>query len=101
VIHRHNPRSRAAYAWRRIQTGHVLAAKREPKNKHDRLAVALFHNDFPIGYIPASQRWVQQSLDEGDTLDVRVDTVEKSRADPNIPFIGLRITVIADTPRTR
>lgn len=57
-----------------IKDGDALVLKREPKNTHDRNAVAIFHGDVMIGYIPrAFNKELAKALDEGFEFEAVVD----------------------------
>ena len=44
----------------------------EPDNPYDPDAVAAYHHDFKVGYIPHDRAWLCRSIDEGDDHVVTV-----------------------------
>ncbi|CAN7333670.1 HIRAN domain-containing protein [Bosea sp. LjRoot90] len=89
-------RSRSRYAVVEIRPGDRLEVVRTPDHPDDPGAVALSHNGFPLGFVPRRHAWVGQALDEGDVIQIVVDTVAPSRENPQITFIGTRVHVLAD-----
>lgn len=69
---------RSTYARYEVRVGDILIPQREPYNPYDENAVALRHNGFHIGYVPQRHDWVAASLDEGDTLLVKVTEIKIS-----------------------
>lgn len=63
---------RAQYIRRFVQIGDRLTLYREPDNPYDPDAVAAYHHDFKIGYIPRERAWLCRSIDEGDEHVVTV-----------------------------
>ena len=92
-----NYEGRADYILRHIQAGSSLQLIREPSNRYDRQAVAVYHNNHKIGYIPRRKGWVSASLDEGDEHDVKVFEVDVDEGD--ILGIYIQITIARDGPR--
>lgn len=67
-----NGKSRGRYAFRRLRASDKLDLVREPENPHDSNAVAILHEGFHVGYVPARHNWVGRALDEGDTVVAQV-----------------------------
>ena len=63
---------RADYVAQHVHEGDSILLRREPQNLHNATAVACFHGDRLIGYIPARRTWVAHSLEEGDAHKVTV-----------------------------
>lgn len=91
-----NYKNRADYILRHIRAGSSLQLIREPRNRYDRQAVAVYHGTHKIGYIPRRKRWVQASLDEGDEHDVKVFEVDVDEGD--LLGIYIQITITKDGP---
>lgn len=72
-------RPRGRYAYKRLRASDKLDLVREPENPHDANAVAILHDGFHVGYVPARHNWVGRALDEGDTIVAEVTklTTEK------------------------
>lgn len=50
----------------KMQTGEALEMRREPKNKFDRQAIALYYDNVKLGYVPAEDNFMlSQLLDAG------------------------------------
>lgn len=68
--------------WPRAKPGQTLRLKREPDNKHDGRAVAVYWQQHKLGYLPRVENTaVAQMLDRGERLTARIARLEKS-ADP-------------------
>jgi len=72
---------------------------REPRNTHDPLAVAVYHDQQKIGYIPARTRWVAASLDEGNEHAVKVFEVDLDDGDMLGLYIDITVIKNAAPPR--
>ena len=63
-----------------IVTDKVLVMKREPHNKFDKFAIALYCDDIRVGFVPAAMNHVcSRLMDAGKLFVCRV--VSKSRID--------------------
>lgn len=91
-----SPRSRSRYAMVEIRPGDRLEAVRMPDHPEDPGAVALSHNGFPLGFVPRRHAWVGKAIDEGDVIQIVVDSIAPSRENPQVAFIGTRVHVLAD-----
>ncbi len=64
----------------RFSQDQTLRLQREPNNPYDRYAVALFHKDRKIGYIPKeNSRIIASLLDNGVVLEPKVRYFDESR----------------------
>lgn len=90
--------SRSKYAFANVRPGDHLMAVRQPNHPEDPGAVALVHMQFPLGYVPRRHAWVGQALDEGDEVEVKVVSVERSEDDPSVAYIPLNVTILKDGP---
>jgi hypothetical protein len=89
--------SRSKYAARNVAVGDVLRLVPEPENPDDRWAVAVIHNGFQLGYIPAWHDWVSVSLDNGNIDHVVVTAVKtKGWLFKRAVQIDIRIAVVDD-----
>lgn len=93
VRHKGANRSRARYAFAMVHAGDPLLLLREPDNPDDARAVAVHHQGFPLGYVPKRHRWVADSIEGGDRITASVTTIAPSRANPDVPFIGILLRV--------
>jgi HIRAN domain len=67
----------------------------EPDNQYDESAVAVYHNQTRIGYIPTNRRWVFKSLAEGDTHEIVAK--ELIYNDDDVPSaLAIEITITSD-----
>ncbi len=62
----------ADYVARHVHEGDAIRFRRAPQNTQDANAVACFHNDRLIGYIPSRRTWVARSIEDGDIHQVTV-----------------------------
>jgi hypothetical protein len=61
----------------RLAVGGRLRLVREPDNPHDPLAVAIYHQDDRIGYVPRERnRGIADRLDRGAPLDCRITAID-------------------------
>ena len=58
---------RAEYVTEHVREGDAIELRRDRSNEFDENAVACYHRDRLIGFIPSSKTWVCKSIDEGDT----------------------------------
>ena len=55
----------------------VLRMIRQPNNKHDELAIAIYHNDLQIGWVPQQLNAViSRLMDAGKEFFCRIESVE-------------------------
>ena len=89
---------RGRYALRRVRLGDELELDLEPDNADDPRAVAIYHGDFHLGYVPERHDWVAESLNKGDTLLVIVTAIEISGflSFRRVTNLLITISVIAD-----
>jgi hypothetical protein len=86
---------RLPYILANVREGDVLELLPEPKNQYDDKAVAVFHEGYKIGYIPANKRWVSKSIAEGDEHEVIAQELVTDD-DSNPTAISITITIIED-----
>jgi len=59
--------------WYRLRVGQPLRLQREPRNRFDQRAVALYWCEHKLGYLPRTEnRVVASLLDQGQTLSARI-----------------------------
>lgn len=59
--------------WPQIRVGDELTLRREPDNRHDRLAIRVDWQGHQLGYLPRAQNRVPaEAMDRGDRLRARV-----------------------------
>lgn len=79
-------------AWFHLRPGQPLHLVREPYNRHDPRAVAVYWRETKLGYVPRTENTaVAQLLDRGQTLEARIVALKQ---DPN-PWRRLRFAVTA------
>ncbi|MFT3672041.1 HIRAN domain-containing protein [Aestuariivirga sp.] len=86
---------RLDYILENIREGDELDLWEEPDNPYDHQAVAVLHGDTRIGYIPASKRWVWESLQEGDAHEVTADGLIMGE-DGTPAAVKITITIVED-----
>ena len=86
---------RLDYILQHVREGDELQLFAEPDNPYDPHAVAVFHGEMRIGYIPANKNWVWRSLQEGDEHEVTADGLIMSD-DGSPSAIQITITIMAD-----
>jgi hypothetical protein len=88
-------RPRWQYA-KSLKSGMLLRLVEEPENDVDDDAVAVYRGRQKLGYIPVRHDWIVRSLQEGDTLECRVASVQTA-TDSNSPIhVALEISVLKD-----
>ena len=66
--------------WTRLAAGDSLRLRREPDNRHDRQAVAVYWEDSKLGYVPRIENTaVSQMMDRGERLTARIEHLRESR----------------------
>lgn len=59
--------------WPSLRVGRKLSLVREPDNKYDRDAVAVYFRGHQLGYVPQLEnRAIAQMLDRGERLEARI-----------------------------
>jgi hypothetical protein len=77
-----------------MQEGEMLFLEREPRNKYDRFAIAVYYRDAKLGYLPRYEnRSVARIMDQG--VKVNSVIVKVNREDD--PFTRVRIKVYYET----
>ncbi|WP_165226472.1 HIRAN domain-containing protein [Aquisphaera insulae] len=75
-----------------LMTGLVLTLVREPKNPHDRRAVALRWGGYHLGYVPRDRNpTIARLLDQGAPLEGRI--IELNPDGDNEPWKAVRVSV--------
>jgi hypothetical protein len=65
--------------WPELAEGQPLTLQREPDNRHDPLAVAVYWQDQPIGYLPRRHNGaIAQLLDDGQHLSAQISALQDS-----------------------
>ncbi|GMR21442.1 MAG: HIRAN domain-containing protein [Gammaproteobacteria bacterium] len=65
------------HIWERFAVGKPLDLLREPGNPYDRRAVAVFYDEFKIGYVPRSQNTaVSQMMDRGEQVNANISVLQ-------------------------
>lgn len=63
----------AARIWPRLEVGQSLRLEREPDNPHDPSAVAVYWQDYHLGYLPRQQNFiVAHQLDNRLPIEARI-----------------------------
>ncbi len=64
---------RASGIWQFLQLGETLTLRREPANRYDRNAIAVWFKNEHLGYVPRSEnRTLAQMMDRGEQLEGRI-----------------------------
>lgn len=83
---------RGEAVWPALSCGDPLRLVREPDNRHDARAVAVYWREAKLGYVPRTENTVvAQLLDRGQALEARIIAL---RQDVD-PWRRLRFTVTA------
>lgn len=78
-FHHHNGHK----VYYQMQSGDPLSAVREPTNKYDANAIALYWQQVKIGYVPkVNNRALAKLIDEGKRIEVRVSEFEDEEYEP-------------------
>jgi len=65
--------------WSRLSAGDSLELLREPANRYDRRAVAVYWGESKLGYVPrAANTACSQMLDRGERLTARIKRLRES-----------------------
>jgi hypothetical protein len=60
-----------------LEQGKVLRMQRDPKNKHDENAIALYYNKVRVGWVPRTLNLViSRLMDAGKAFFCRIESVE-------------------------
>jgi len=88
---------RRRYAYEHTGPGEPLLLVREPANPRDPHAVAYYHRNVHLGYVPKRQRWVSEALDDGLRLVAIANKVKAGwMFSRRARFVGTRIVVLYD-----
>ena len=78
--------------WPQLSVNDSLRLQREPENPYDRQAVAVYRDDFKLGYVPrAANTAVSQMMDRGERLSARVERLRESRD----PWKRVELSIVA------
>ena len=90
---------RMNYITSKMRPGSEVDLVLEPKNSHDKNAVAAYHNGTKIGYIPADKAWVSKALLEGD--EIVAEAVDVNYDDDGEPmFLAITVHILSDGNRS-
>lgn len=81
-----------AEVFNKLSIGVVLRLERDLENKHDPYAVAIYFEDFKLGYIPRTEnKEISKFLEMGytDIFETRINRVSKE----NLPELQIGIVV--------
>ena len=83
---------RADGVWPFLQTGEALRLQREPYNRHDSNAIAVYFKNDMLGYISRGEnRVLAQMMDHGESLEASITQLL-----PDLkPWRGVRFSVIS------
>ena len=77
------------YVYHHIHEGTALELRREPRNRHDYNAIAVYFRNHKIGFLPKNANELAAHLmDEGCALEARVTKVTKTKY---LPTTGLDV----------
>ena len=77
------------YVYHHIHEGSTLELRREPRNRHDYNAIAVYYRNHKIGFLPKNANELAAHLmDEGCQLEARVTNVTKAKY---LPTTGLDV----------
>jgi len=66
--------------WEQLEEGQSLILKREPENRYDERAVAVYWQHQKLGYVPRiDNAAISQLMDRGEPLSARIDQLKQSR----------------------
>lgn len=65
---------REKYVKRHVSIGDNLRFVPEPDNPHSTNgdAIAVYHGQFKVGYLPSEKRWIRESIAEGDRHEITI-----------------------------
>ncbi|HQF48357.1 DNA-binding protein [Flavobacterium alvei] len=88
-------------AFNELKIGVQLQLKLEEENKYDARAVAIYYNEFKLGFVPRSEnRIIYKLLKVGiDCLEVRIQRVDKKENPEN--QIGVVIHLVITEKETQ
>ncbi|PWA06832.1 HIRAN domain-containing protein [Flavobacterium psychrotolerans] len=88
-------------AFNELKIGEQLQLKLEEDNKYDPRAVAIYYNDFKLGFVPRSEnRIIYKLLKVGiDYLEIRVQRISKKEHPEN--QVGVIIHLIKEEKETQ
>ena len=68
-----------AKVWPRLRAGDALELRREPNNRYDERAVAVYWRSRKLGYLPRRENFVAaQMLDRGQALAGKISALKQS-----------------------
>ena len=84
------PYHRADGVWPFLRIGELLHLQREPYNRYDPNAIAVYFKNDMLGYIPSSENsLLAQMMDRGERLEVRITQLLSDLK----PWRGVRFSV--------
>ena len=88
-------------AFNELKIGVQLQLKREENNKYDARAVAIYYNEFKLGFVPRSEnRIIYKLLNLGiDCLEIRIQRVDKKENPEN--QIGVVVHLVKTEKETQ
>lgn len=76
------------YGKVRINDWDILTLRKEPENKHDSTAVAIYKEQKKVGYIPTgSSKTITNLIDQGVELRVHIAIGSEGEPDPQAPHL--------------
>jgi hypothetical protein len=86
---------RRRYAHDHLGSGEAIELIRKPAKWRDGRAVAYYHHDVHLGYIPKQHGWVADAIDDGHRVIAVVETIKFGRLlRRRARFVNTRIMVI-------
>lgn len=77
-----------------LKVGQALDLVREPDNRHDHDAVAVYARGQQVGYVPAfKSRMTAQFLDDERLVDAKVTALERFRDDKGRDALGVEMFI--------
>ena len=83
---------RDVYIRKHVRAGDQLKLELNPDHARDESGVTAYHGLARIGHVQADARWVRESLEEGDKLEVVVEGFDQSAK--NLASVDIKIGVI-------
>jgi hypothetical protein len=82
------------HVWPQLCVGQPLSLVREPQNRHDTRAVAVYWQDYKLGYLPRSENFsIAQVLDRAEQqIQARIVRLQEDANPWN--RVGLQIDVV-------
>lgn len=79
-----------------FQTGSMLQLVREPENEHDETAIALYFNQFKIGYIPAESNEIIAKLMDINIVEFHCEVTDVNLNAPSWEKVSIAIYVLKE-----